>query len=149
MAADQIIKAGNRLPPLVIIASDDIGPVDLDGFTATFRMVTVLTGEVKIGNAPASIAAAITFTADASSNTLTATGHSVNNGEIVTLKSDGALPGNLTNQIGYYAINVVPAVSLQLSLTKDGSAEDITSAGSGTHSLLTGRITYDWQSGDT
>ena len=147
MAADLTLKVGNRLPALVLIARDNVGPVDLAGATATFRMVNVLTGETKIDNAPATIGTQPTFTVDAATNVLNSPGHNLNNGEAVTTMSDGASPGGLTTQTQYFVINAT-ASTLQLSLNVDGSAVDITDAGSGTHTLLPGRVSYDWQSAD-
>src|ERR1043166_5589118 len=147
MNADHTLKRGNRLPPLVIVATDNIGPVDLEGATATVRMVNVLTGANKIADASAEIGSQPTFTTDPTTNTLNSPGHGLNNGEQVTLKSTGQLPGALSIQTLYYVINAL-ADSLQLALALNGSPVDITSAGSGTHSLLPGRITYEWQTAD-
>lgn len=147
MDADLTLKRGNRLPALIIIASDNIGPVDLEGATATVRMVNVLTGATKINNASATIGSQPTFTVDATTNTINSPGHDLNNGEQFTTKSSGNLPGGLTTQTAYFVINAT-ANSLQASLVLDGSAVDITNAGSGTHTLLPGRVSYDWQDAD-
>ena len=73
------------------------------------------------------------FTADATANTLTATGHCIVNADCVRLSNTGGvLPAGLYAQINYYAVNVSGS-TLQLALTAGGAAIDITGAGSGTH----------------
>lgn len=145
------VKRGDTLPAVTVIARDAIGPVDLSGHTASFRMVSVLTGAVKVNNAAAAIAANPTFTADHNTNTLNSTAHGLVNGQDATLRSSGNLPGNLSAQRRYYAINVTTD-TLQLADQVDdqgnGAAVDITSAGSGVHTLLIGKVTYDWQTAD-
>jgi len=72
------------------------------------------------------------FTANATTNVLTATGHPFANGDIVRLhNSGGALPAGL-DQTSYYAVGV-SGNTLQVSLTEGGAAVDITGAGTGTH----------------
>jgi len=146
MAADLIIKANNLLPAVVMIARDAVGPVDLTGVTAQFRLVNVLTGAVQVNDAPANVAAPVAFTA--SGATMNATGHPFNDGESVTLTTTGALPGNLTGQREYFIVNAT-ANTLQLALIPGGTPITTTNAGSGTHSFLSGRVTYQWQAGDT
>lgn len=151
MTADLQLKRGDTLPIVTVIARDAIGPVDLSGYAASFRMVSVLTGATKIDNAAASVAANPTFTVNASTNTLNSTAHNLVNGQDATLASSGTLPGNTFAQRRYYAINVTPN-TLQLALEVDdqgnGAPVDITDAGSGTHTLLIGKVTYDWQTAD-
>lgn len=80
------------------------------------------------------------FTANASTNYLTSAGHGLNNGDQLNFLSDDVLPGGLTaleynNPWGgeiYYVINKTTD-TFQVSLTSGGSAVDITSTGSGTH----------------
>lgn len=139
-------KQNDRLPSLVLIARDSLGPVDLSGFTANLRMVNVLTGEVKI-NAAAQIATDPTFTADPTLDKLTSNAHGVAEGQDFTLKSSGALPGGLSAARVYYAVNVTTN-TLKLSEAQGGVPVDITDAGSGTHTLIVGKITYDWTSED-
>lgn len=143
--ADRTIKQNNRLPALTIVARDDIGPVDLDGVTAMFRMVHVLTGALKV-NASATVKPNVNFTA--SGATLTAAGHGLVDGESVTLKTTGTLPTGLSAQQEYFVVNSTSS-TLQLALTKGGTPITTTSAGSGVHALLAGRIDYEWASSDT
>lgn len=73
------------------------------------------------------------FVVDATANTLTATGHCIENADCVRLtNTGGVLPAGLYAQINYYAINVSGS-TLQLALTAGGAAVDITGAGTGTH----------------
>lgn len=146
MDANFTIRRGDLLRDVVIIVRDNIGPVDLDGVTATFRMVNMLTGAVVIEGESATPAASIPFTA--SGATLTAPAHNLNNGEEVTGKSSGVLPGNLSTQTRYFVVNAAPN-TLQLALVKDGTPITTSGAGSGSHSLLSGRLSYTWQTGDT
>lgn len=145
MAADITIKRGDLLPSLTVIARDAVGPVDLAGATAAFKMRSVLNGALAIEN-QASVAAGIPFTA--SGATLSATAHGLNNGESVTVKSTGALPSPLSTQKEYFVINAA-ADTLQLSQVPGGVAVTTTNAGSGVHALLSGRVTYQWEAGDT
>lgn len=76
---------------------------------------------------------ATTFTADATANTISATGHPIATGDVVQLcNTGGALPAGLIAGTNYYAIGV-SGDTLQLSLTAGGAAIDITGAGTGTH----------------
>jgi hypothetical protein len=146
MAADLTIKRNDSLPIITVVCRDSIGPVDLSGYTALFRMVNVLNGVAKV-NAAAAIVSDPVFTADATTNALTSTSHDLNDGDDVTLKSSGVLPGGLTTQRKYYVVNSSTNL-LQLALTLGGSAIDITSAGSGTHTLLAGKVNYEWAGTD-
>jgi len=143
--ADRTMKRNDLSPPLVIIARDAVGPADLESATALFRMTSVLTGVVKV-NAAAQVAAGLVFTA--SGATLTSPDHGLNNDESVTVKTTGTLPAGLSLSKEYFIVNATEN-TLQLSLTKGGAAIVTTSAGTGMHELLSGRVTYDWQLGDT
>lgn len=147
MADNISIKRNDLLPAVTVFARDAIGPVDLEGVTATFRMVNVLTGEAKV-NAAAQVAINPTFTANASTDTLAATAHGMSEGQDFTLKTTGTLPGALSVSKRYFAINVT-LNTLQASLTQGGTPIDITDAGTGTHTLLLGKVSYDWTNGDT
>ncbi len=144
--ADRTIKRNNLTPALSIVARDAVGPADLEGVTAVFRMVNVLTGSTKINNGTATVASNVDFTA--SGATLAAPGHELNDGESVTLKTTGTLPPGLSTSREYFVVNATTG-TLQLALTQGGSAIITTGSGSGTHSLICGRVSYDWQSGDT
>lgn len=146
MAADIIIKRNDSLPLITVVCRDSVGPVDLSGYAAIFRMINVLNGSTKV-DAAATIVTDPVFTADATANTLTATAHGLNDGDDVTLKSSGTLPGGLSAQRKYVVVNA-SANTLQLALVANGAAIDITTAGSGTHTLLTGKVNYEWTGSD-
>lgn len=78
------------------------------------------------------------FTANATTDTLTAKGHVHVNGDLIRLSNSGgasrALPGGLAENTDYYAINV-SGDTLQLSLTPAGATVDITNTGTGAHYL--------------
>ncbi len=75
------------------------------------------------------------FTVDTATDTLTAVGHTLANGDKVRLSnSGGALPAGLSANTDYYVINA-STNTLQLSATSGGAAIDITGTGTGTHFL--------------
>lgn len=105
------------------------------------------------------------FTASASTNKLSITGHGLADGDRIWLRTSGTLPGGLPTS--GYVVNKT-ANDLQVATTLGGSAVDITSAGSGTHRLLSGdnvvvgahvpegqaemhiaRIQWTWNDGDS
>ena len=71
------------------------------------------------------------FTA-ATNDTITSTGHGLYNGQIVSVSSTGTLPAPLAAGTKYY-VTTSAANTFKLSLTSGGTAVDITSIGSGTH----------------
>jgi uncharacterized phiE125 gp8 family phage protein len=72
---------------------------------------------------------AIPFTADTTTDVLTAAGHGYASGEEVPFFTTGTAPGGLTDGGQYYARDVT-ADTLKLAITSGGAAIDITSAGS-------------------
>lgn len=78
-----------------------------------------------------------TVTADAAQDTLTSTAHGLANNQDVILRSSGALPGGLATDTRYW-IRDAATDTLKLTSTPGGAAIDITSAGSGTHTLAVG-----------
>lgn len=143
--ADLTIKRNDLSPVITVIARDAVGPADLTGATALFRMVNVLTGAVKV-NAAATLAALVAFTV--SGATFTANDHGLINGDSVTLITSGTLPAGLSISTEYFVINASTNL-FQLALAKGGTAITTTSAGTGTHSVVTGRVSYEWQGTDT
>lgn len=87
-----------------------------------------------------------TFTVDAGTNILTATGHTAVTGTRVRLTTTGTLPtissGTLNNSTDYFAI--IDAGNLKLATTLAnalaGTAIDFTGTGSGTHTLTEQRL---------
>jgi hypothetical protein len=80
-----------------------------------------------------------TFTADASTDTITSAGHNMAEGEAVTLATTGTLPAGLATSTTYYVRNPT-ANTFQLSLSSGGAIVDITGAGTGTHTYDNGGI---------
>ena len=80
-----------------------------------------------------------TFIVDPDSNILVRGSHGLNNGDIVTLSSDGTLPGGLSEGTEYYVVNN-GGYYFQVSLTPGGSVVDITSSGTGTHTFVSDTI---------
>lgn len=75
------------------------------------------------------------FTADATTDVLTALGRTLANNDKVRLSnSGGALPGGLVTLTDYYVVQSA-GTTFKLSLTQGGAAVDLLSNGSGTHFL--------------
>jgi hypothetical protein len=124
-------------------------PVDLTGKTVKFYAVNTAGTEVVAETTTGVTAQGTqTFTADASSNTLTKTGHGLKNGEELFVSSTGALPGGLASSTRYHVINSEDD-TFQLATEENGDAIDLTNAGSGTHSYaVVGGVQYDLQTAD-
>jgi hypothetical protein len=75
-----------------------------------------------------------TFTGDATANTGTSTAHGLLNGQKVRVTTTGVLPVPLVDGTDYWLVGVA-ANTWQFALTKGGAAVDLTSAGTGTHTL--------------
>jgi hypothetical protein len=78
-----------------------------------------------------------TFTADASNDQLTDSGHGLENGDQITFTTTGTLPAPLSTEKTYY-IKDKSINSFKVALHVDGVAVDITNTGSGTHSYEAG-----------
>lgn len=78
--------------------------------------------------------ASANFTA-ATDDTITSSGHGLNNGDVVNFTTTGTLPGGLYEfSSGYYYYVIEKTTNtFKVSLTSSGSSIDITSTGSGTH----------------
>jgi len=75
------------------------------------------------------------FTANPVTNILTVTGHDFVNGVgIKVSNTGGGLPDGLDSNTTYYVVNKTLS-TVQLSLTVGGSAVDVTSVGSGSHTI--------------
>lgn len=80
--------------------------------------------------------AAQTFTADAATDTYTATSHGFANGNPVTVRvTEGQLPSGLYANTTYYIVNKADN-TFQLATGAGGSAVSITTAGSGTLEVI-------------
>jgi microcystin-dependent protein len=92
--------------------------------------------------------ATFTFTGadvNTTTDTITKTAHGLSNGPIIHFTTDGTLPGGITTKTKYYVISATTN-SFQVSTTLNGSPVDITSTGTGTHSLYTHFVLPDYQS---
>jgi hypothetical protein len=76
----------------------------------------------------------VDFTADHTTETFTATGHGMSDGDVVQVTTDGTLPTGLTADTNYYVINKTDN-TFQLSATRGGSVRTITDNGTGTHTV--------------
>lgn len=74
------------------------------------------------------------FTADPGTDTLTAAGHGLIEGELIELATDGTLPAPLLAETPYRAINVTPN-TFQVAETTTGPAIDVTDSGAGAHTV--------------
>lgn len=72
--------------------------------------------------------------ADPGTDTLTAVGHGLIEGELVELSTTDTLPAPLVAETPYRAKNVTPD-TFQLSVTTGGPAIDVTDSGAGAHSV--------------
>lgn len=77
-----------------------------------------------------------TFTANASTDVITASAHGLSNGNRLLLDSTTTLPAGLSKNTVYYVISVTTN-TFKVSTTAGGSAVDITDTGTGTHSFYT------------
>ena len=70
-----------------------------------------------------------------SDETFTMSGHTYSNSQPVHIRTTGTVPGGLAINTQYYVCTVVSGVSFKLSTTYNGSAINLTSQGSGTHTI--------------
>lgn len=75
------------------------------------------------------------FTA-ATTDIITVTGHGYAVGDKVRVSSSTTLPGGLSANTDYYVIEVISANTIKVSATPGGTAVDITSTGTGTHTMV-------------
>lgn len=101
----------------------DASYVDISDYPSLYDVIQNLAGD---GNTTK------TFTADNTTETFTSSGHGLNNGDMLYVKSSGTLPAGLTALQRYYVINKTTN-TFQLSGELDGDVVPITTNGSGTH----------------
>jgi microcystin-dependent protein len=77
-----------------------------------------------------------TFTADAGTDFITAVSHGLSNGDRIFVGTTNTLPAGLSANTVYYVINKTTN-TFQLSTSSGGAAIDITTTGTGTHTLYT------------
>jgi hypothetical protein len=76
----------------------------------------------------------VVFTANEATETFTATGHGMSNGDVIQVTTDGSLPTGLAADTDYYVINKTTD-TFQLSTTRGGSVKTISTNGTGTHTI--------------
>lgn len=77
----------------------------------------------------------VVFTADAGTDLLTAAGHPFEELDELEVETDGTLPAPLVASTAYYGKTVTEAESLKLSATPGGAAINITTTGTGVHTV--------------
>jgi hypothetical protein len=82
----------------------------------------------------ASVATIGAVTVDAGTDVLTCNAHGLASGATVRMTSSSALPGGLSAEVLYY-VQDVTTNTFKVALTVDGTAVDISSTGTGTHTL--------------
>lgn len=83
--------------------------------------------------------ASATFTASAASDTLTVTSHGYREGLIVTVSSTTTLPAGLSGATNYFVTSPTTntfKLATSLANAQAGTAIDLTTAGTGTHTVL-------------
>lgn len=81
----------------------------------------------------------LTFTADTATDTFTANSHGLVNNQTTRLDSSNALPAGVSLGVTYFARNVTTN-TFQLATTSGGSPIDITTTGSGVHTVVGGTV---------
>jgi len=90
---------------------------------------------------PNTVATAKTFTVNTTTDVFTtATAHGLAVGDVVRVSTTGTLPAPLVAGTDYTVVTVPSTTTLKLSSTAGGTALNITTAGTGTHSLTQQRI---------
>lgn len=115
----------------------DLAIYQINGERHLFYAYRYSTTESRIGCKTLAVTSEPTFTADAGTDYITITagsGFTIAENRAIKLTSTGTLPGGLSSSTQYYMKNV-SSNTCQLSTTPGGSAENITSTGSGTHSI--------------
>lgn len=135
--------------PLQLLILDGNDPVDMASYTAKVYGLEedgdawITEGVTGVTEHPTQ-----TFTAVVASNRLVCNGHKYTENQQVVLSTSGTLPTGLSAATRYYCRNVTPN-DFNLSERPNGPAIDITSTGSGTHSVYgVGVVQYDFQTGD-
>lgn len=110
---------------------------NLLGFATGTKITTVGSNSITLSNSATVSSRSLTFSpsdVDISGNLINYAISGLTNGQIVEFTSTGTLPGGLTSGIIYYIINVDDTL-FQVSTSSGGTAVDITSQGTGTHTL--------------
>jgi hypothetical protein len=153
---------GDTLTPLVVFLTDsNSDPVSLAGKTVKFYLENSVGTLVVNGNSSHVTAEPTqTFTVDITNDRILCVGHGYKAGQQVQVTTAGSLPGGLASATRYYVGDVTPndftlqsrpgAAPSDFRLdAQDGDVVDITTTGSGTHSIFAvGQAQYDFQAAD-
>jgi hypothetical protein len=141
------VVVGDTIYPLNVLVTNGAGqPLDLSSYTVKFTMKNAA-GTTVIAETADNVVKqptqALSVVADA--NTVLKASHGVRDGDRLIFATSGTLPSGLTTAMRPYAIAVTDD-TFQLSLTKDGPAIDISTAGTGDHTFaVMGSVQYDLQ----
>lgn len=128
---------GDTLTALDLVLKNSRGPVDLTGLTAKYLVVTddaAATSVVSETTTGVTSQPTQDFTASATLDKVLVNGHGLIDGDQIIVSTTGTLPAGLATSTRYFVINA-DANSFQVSQSARGAPIDITTAGSGTHSL--------------
>lgn len=142
---------GDIRTPLGCILTQNGKPVDLSGLTVTV-VIEQEDGDAEQAETSTGVTAhpAFTFTVDTTSDWIVRNSHVVKAGDqIIVSNSGGALPTGLSASTRYFARDVEDNV-FKVAATRNGTAIDISGAGTGTHSFyVVGSVQYDFSAGNT
>lgn len=130
------ITIGDTLEPLNTILRDGEGePIGLSSYTVKFAMEDD-EGNEELAATTTGVTKEPTqeFTVDTSLDILKCVNHGVKENDQVVVASSGTLPAGLAASTRYFARDVTPN-AFRVSLLPGAHYEDITGAGSGTHTF--------------
>ena len=148
---DFAMNQGDTAPYIEATLVDGTGKVvQLYGTGATVRFVMI--GENSGETTSPKISGSATIVTDPSfvqsSGVITIANHGFQAGRPVMLSSTGNLPSGWNNYTVYYPVNITQN-TFQLSLSAQGLPVIPTDAGTGTFTMILGRVRYQWVTGDT
>jgi hypothetical protein len=139
---------GDIRTPLGVILTQNGKPIDLSGLTVTV-VIEQVDGDAEQVETSTGVTAhpTYTFTADTSGDYIVRNGHPVKeHDQIVVSNSGGALPTGLAASTRYFAREVEDN-GFKVAARRNGTAIDLTGAGTGTHSFyIVGSVQYDFAS---
>lgn len=118
------------------------------GFVAGTKITVVGTTTITVSNNSSVNSRTFTFSpsdVNTGADTIAKDINGLTNGQTVEFSSSGTLPGGLTAGVPYYVINATDT-TFQVSLTSGGDAVDLTTQGTGTHTLTSRFLlsAYGW-----
>jgi hypothetical protein len=125
----EIVKGEDRSLVIRVVEKDSNKPVSLVGADVSFELTR--TDGLKLSRSTAAKALA---SVDAVNDTLGLVDHGYANGDVVQLTTTGTLPGGLSLLTNYYVVEAA-SETFKLSSTLGGAAIDLTTSGSGVHSV--------------